>query len=233
MVGISKQCKGGTLHLIKIPEKYKAQVAKRAEKALAGASELFVYRKAVETVIFSSTPEYVIPEVGVGAYATMQGVIIVNIDFSRRDIIKVIQKEFPSMLYHEFSHVVRASVYKNLYATLIESLITEGIASYVEKKLFRKKVPYIEPIRNERKYWSQVQEGMNRNTYDYSEWFYGTKKLPRWIGYRLGYLIVNSFMEQQKNLSLAQLVRTKSFEILREFQFLTSPQNRHSHPKDL
>jgi len=231
MVGISKQCKGGTLHLIKIPKKYKTQVSKGAEKALAGASELFVYRKAVETVVFSSTSEYVIPEVGVGAYTTRQGVIIVNVDFSRRDITKVIQKEFPSTLYHEFSHVVRASVYKKLYATLIESLITEGIASYVEKKVSRKRVPYIKPIRNERRFWFQLQKSMNRDTYDHGEWFYGKKKLPRWIGYRLGYLIVNSFMEQQKNLSLAQLVRTKSFEILREFQFLTSPK-KHSHPKN-
>jgi len=233
MVGISKQYKGGAVHLIKIPKKYKTQVAKRAEKSLAGASKLFIYRKPVETVIFSSAPEYVIPEVGLGAYTTRQGVIIVNVDFSRRDITKVIQKEFPSTLYHEFSHVVRASVYKKLYATLIESLITEGIASYVEKKVFRKKVPYIEPIRNERKYWLQLQKSMNRNTYDHGEWFYGKKKLPRWIGYRLGYLIVNSFMEQQKNLSLAKLVRTRSFEILRGFQFLTSSGNRHSHPKNL
>jgi len=221
MVGISKQCKGGTLHLIKIPKKYKVQVSKCAEKALAGASELFVYQKPVETVIFSSIPGYVIPEVGAGACAIMQGDIVVNIDFSRRDITKVIQKELPSMLYHEFSHVVRASVHKNLYTTLIESLITEGIASYIEKKVFRKKVPYIEPIKNERKYWLQVQKNMYRNTYDHGEWFYGTKKFPRWIGYRFGYLIVNSFMEQQKNLSFAQLVKTKSFEVLREFQFLT------------
>lgn len=221
MVGLSEQCKKGTLHLIKIPKKYKTQVAKRAEKALAGASELFVYRKAVEVVIFSSIPEYVIPEIGLGAYTTLQGAIIVNIDFSRRDTMKVIQKELPSTLYHEFSHVVRSSVYKNLYATLIESIITEGIASYVEKKISRKKVPYIEPIRNERKYWVQLRKAMDRNAYDHGKWFFGTKKLPRWIGYRLGYLIVDSSMKQQKNLSLAQLVRTKSCDILRGFQFPT------------
>ncbi|MEK9178498.1 MAG: DUF2268 domain-containing putative Zn-dependent protease [Patescibacteria group bacterium] len=219
MANVSKQCKGGTLHLIKIPQKYKVQVAKIAEKTLTGAGELFAYQKPVETVIFSSIPEFVIPEVGIGAHATMQGDIVVNIDFSRRDIAKVIQKELPSTLYHEFSHVVRADAHKNLYTTLIESLITEGIASYIEKKVFRKKVPYIEPIKNERKYWLQTQKNMRKNTYDHGEWFYGTKKLPRWIGYRLGYLIVNSFMEQQKNLSFAQLVRTKSSEVLRELRF--------------
>lgn len=220
MTGILKQCKRGTLHLIKIPKKYRVQVAKTAERALAGASELFAHSKPVETVIFSSIPEFVIPEVGIGANATIQGDIIVNIDFSRHDIKRVIQKELPSALYHEFSHVVRASVHKKLYATLNESFITEGIASYIEKETFPKKIPYIEPIKNEGKYWLQAQKIMNKNFYDHGEWFFGTKKLPRWIGYRLGYLIVNSFMECQKNLTLAQLVETKSRNVLQEFQLL-------------
>ncbi len=206
--------------MIKIPKKYKVQVAKTAERALAGASELFMYRKPVETVIFSSIPEFVIPEVGIGANATIQGDIIVNINFSRHDIKRVIQKELSSALYHEFSHIVRANFHKKLYATLNESLITEGIASYIEKKIFQKKIPYIAPIKNERKYWLRAQKIMYEKTYDHSEWFFGAKKLPRWIGYRLGYLIVNSFIEHQKNLTLAHLVRIKSQKLLREFHLL-------------
>ena len=202
---------------MKIPKKYRAQVVQIAEKALVGTSRLFAYRKPVETVIFSSFPGFVIPEVGIGAHAIMQGDIVVNIDFSRNDIKKVIQKELFPTLYHEFSHVVRASAHKNLYATLGESLITEGIASYVEKKVFRKKVPYIEPIKNEKKYWLLAQKNIDMQVYNHSEWFFGTKKLPRWIGYRLGYLIIDRFMERQKNFNLARLVRTKSQNILQEF----------------
>lgn len=218
MVDAFKQCRGGTLHLVKIPGKYKVMVAKIAGKALAGISELLAHRKPVETVIFSSIPEFVVPEVGIGAHATMQGDIVVNINFSRRDIKKVIQKELPSTIYHEFSHVVRASVHESLYATLGKSLVTEGIASYIEKGLFQKKVPYVEPIKNERKYWLQAQKIMRKSAYDHGEWFYGTKKLPRWIGYRLGYLIVKSFVERQKNVSFARLVRINSSDVLKEFK---------------
>ncbi|MBI1984929.1 MAG: hypothetical protein HYS60_02340 [Candidatus Wildermuthbacteria bacterium] len=218
MPNISKQCKGGTLHLVKIPGKYRVQVAKIAERVLIEASKLFAYRKPVETVIFSSTPYFVTPEVGIGAHATIQGDIVVNIDFSRRDIKRVIQKELSSAIYHEFSHMVRASVHKKLYATLSESLITEGIASYIEKKVFRKKVLWIESIKNEREYWLQARKSMYKKDYDHNEWFFGTKKLPRWIGYRLGYLLVSSFMKRQKNLSLSQLVRVRSSEILQGLQ---------------
>ena len=132
MASVSKQCKRGTLHLIKIPAQYKKEIGKTAEQVLARASEFFAYRKPVETVIFSSISWFVIPEVGIGAHAITQGDIVVNIDFSRRDIKRVIQKELSPTLYHEFSHVVRASIHKNLYATLGESIVTEGLASYIE-----------------------------------------------------------------------------------------------------
>src|SRR3989344_7575893 len=129
MLKIHKLCKGGSLHLIKTPKNYVPQIARVTEKTLAEAGELFAYRKPVEIVIFSSIPDFVIPELGIGAHATIQGDVVVNIDFSRRDIKHIIQKELSPTLYHEFSHVVRASIYRDLYATLSESLITEGIAS--------------------------------------------------------------------------------------------------------
>ena len=202
--------------MIKTPKNYVPQIARVTEKTLAEAGELFAYRKPVEIVIFSSIPDFVIPELGIGAHATIQGDVVVNIDFSRRDIKHIIQKELSPTLYHEFSHVVRASIYRDLYATLSESLITEGIASYIERKIFRKKIPYIEPIKNERKYWLQARKNMKKKPYNHSEWFFGYGKLPRWIGYRLGYLLVESFMKRQKNRTLAQLVRTKSNEIFAE-----------------
>jgi len=211
-------CRGGTLHLIKIPPTYQKVVEKNAKHALANASELLLYHKPVETVIFSSTRAFIIPEGGIGAHAIIQGDIVVNIDFSRRDIKKVLEKELPPALYHEFSHIVRKASRPNLYETLIESLITEGIASYIEKKVFRKRVLYVEPIKSEQKYWSKVKKNMRKKRYSHAEWFFGNGELPRWIGYRLGYLLVDSFMKHHRNLSLAQLVRIKPSEIIQRSQ---------------
>lgn len=220
MSRVYKQCKGGTLHLIKIPLKYRSQISQTAKQALANASKLFGYHRYVEIVIFSSAPDFVIPQVGIGAHATIQGDVVVNIDFLRRDITRVIKNELPSTLYHELSHVVRKSVHQDLYETLLESLVTEGIASYIEKKVFGKNVPYIKRIRNEREYWQKARKDMNKKTYNHAEWFFGRGKLPRWIGYRLGYLLVDSFMKRRKNLSFAQLARTESRKVARESQLL-------------
>lgn len=215
---LHKQCKGGTLHLVRVPTKYEKEVTRTARKTLIDVSGLLMYHKPIETVIFSSTQEFVIPESGIGAHAIIQGDIVVNIDFSRHDVKKILKKELPSTLYHEFSHIVRKTVHPSLYETLIESLVTEGIASYIEQKVFRKRVPYVERIRNEEKYWLKAQKSMGEKTYNHAEWFFGRGKLPRWIGYRLGYLLVDSFMKQRRNFSLAQLVRTKPSEVIQGYQ---------------
>lgn len=222
MINTSLRCREGNLHLIKIPPKYKQQVLKIAKKSLTEAIELFKYEKSVETVIFASSPEFVIPETGIGAHALLQGDIVINIDFSRKDALSVIQKELASTIYHEFSHVVRQSVNKKLFDNLFESLIAEGIASYIEATLFSKNVPYVSPIKNEKKYWIGAQKDFNNSKYDHYEWFFGTKKLPRWIGYRLGYLLINSFTEKNK-LSISKLTRIKSSEVLKHFHEIFLP----------
>ena len=216
MTGVSQQCEGGMLHLIKIPRKYGVQVAKTAERALVQAGELFAYRKPVEVVVFSSYPEVVIPELGIAGKSIYEGDIVIDIDFSRKDIPHVINKELPSTLLHEFSHIVREATV-GYGKTLLGALISEGIGSYVENKLLRRTMPYTKPIRHELKYWQKAKRFLGKKTYNHFEWFFGRGKLPRWIGYRLGYLLVDSFMQRQENLSLEQLVRIKSHEVLRAF----------------
>lgn len=50
---------------------------------------------------------------------------------------------------------------------------------------------------------------------DHGEWFYATKKLPRWIGYRLGYLLVEGYMKNNPKTSFAELVRLDAKKILK------------------
>lgn len=204
--------------MIKIPKEYKREVGITAEKSFDKAGELFVFQKSVEVIILPKISEIVIPEIGIGAITDHQGYIYISIDFSRRDIKKIIKEQLPLTIYHELSHIIRMHLFGNLVKNLLDNLIAEGIASYIEKEVFNKRISYIEPIQNEMRYWRKAQKILRKKKYNYEDrsgWFYGTKKLPRWIGYRLGYLLVDSFMQRQKNLSLAQLIRTKSSEVLR------------------
>ena len=212
------KCKRGNFHLIKIPGRYIRSIEKSALSALREARVLFQYEKPIEVVVFSSISAIVIPELGIGAHALSQGDIVVNIDFARKDIVKIIQRELPSTLFHEFSHVVRGSVIKDPYAILLDALITEGIASYIEKHIYKYAVPYIRHIKNEDQLWKKAQRILRKKNYtwnDHAEWFLGGGKLPRWIGYRLGYLMVLSYMKHYRNTSMADLTRMKASKILK------------------
>lgn len=214
MSKIAQQCKSGTLHLVKIPEKYKEKIGMIAEKSFDDAGKLFAFQKPVEAVIFPNIPEMVISEMGIGGITTDRGDIVISMDFSRRNIKNIIEKHLPTTIYHELSHAVRGTWE---YQTLLESVVGEGIASYIETKIFNVKIPYIEPIQNEMKYWKQAQENwQKKQSYEERrEWFFGSKKLPRWIGYRLGYLMMEGYMKSRPEISFAQLVRLDAGEILK------------------
>ncbi|MCH7605213.1 hypothetical protein IID24_04480 [Patescibacteria group bacterium] len=214
-----EKCYGGNLHLIKIPKRYVRSVEISALSALHEVKDLFHYDKPIEILIFSAVPAFVIPELGIGARAYDYGYIMINLNFSRKDIIRTIKKELPSTLLHEISHIIRSEALPNYYTTLLERLVTEGIGSYVEKHVRSNTVPYILPIKNEQIYWRKAKKKLDDRNFswekDHSEWFFGEGKLPRWIGYRLGYLIVSDYMKNHKNTSIADLTQMKASEILK------------------
>lgn len=188
---------------------YRAEIARIAQDALDEASEIFDFSKLVELVIFSTSAHFVIREIGMSAYASLEGFITCMFDFARRDIEKVIQRELRPSLFHELSHIVRVDLFGNLMANLPENMVSEGIACYIEKKMGGK-VPYTKPIEGEMKYWQKAKKMMAKKEYTYEdrqEWFVGAGKLPRWIGYRLGYLLVAEYMKKHPKISVAELVR--------------------------
>ena len=213
------KCKGGNLHLIKIPKRYIRSVERSALGAFKEVRVLFKYEKPVEIVVFSSIPGMVIPELGIIGHALGQGDIVIDIDFQRKDVAKIIQKELPNSLFHEFSHIVRGTITKIPGTTLLEDFIIEGIGSYIEKHICKNVPPYIKPIKNEELLFKKAKRAFQKKSYtwrDHVVWFYGQGTLPRWIGYRLGYLIVSGYMKNNKNTSMADLTRMKASEIFKK-----------------
>jgi len=230
MAKANKQCKEGNVHLVKIPEECRAEIANIAKETLDEASEIFDFQKPVDLVIFSTSAQFVIPELGMAAYASREEFMICMFDFSRRDIEKIIEKEFKATLFHEFSHIVRADLFGNTMVDLFEDMVSEGIASYVEKKMGGK-TPYTNPIADEMKYLQKAKRMMVKKDYtyeDHQEWFYGVGKLPRWIGYRLGYMLVEHYMKKHPKTSFAELVRLEAKAILQYEKDLTFLNSRSS-----
>ncbi len=204
--------KTGSVCLIGIPRQYTEKIGRVAADALkVGCTELG-YRNRVGLAIFAAQSFFVIPELGVGGEAIGTSGIVVRVDFSRRDIERIIREEVPATIYHELAHLVREQSV-GAGSTLLDALVSEGIACFVEQSLCPKRqIPYVASIKNEERIWKKAVPILLRKKYDHAEWFFGTKAIPRWAGYRLGYLIVSKFFAKQPT-SLPRLVRMPSRDI--------------------
>lgn len=215
----SKNCEKGNIHLIGMPPKERGAVLVRSIKALDKARELLKYEKQVDVVVIEAQNFFVIPKLGIGGSAIGKSCIEVKIDFSRKDLRKIIEVELPSTIYHELAHLVREDSvgYGN---TLLDSFASEGISCFVEKSILpNRKIPYIQKIKNEHNLWDKAKKLLGKTKYNYSEWFFGSGKLPNWTGYRLGYLIVEGFAKGN-DISLAELSRLDSKAILKGSKLL-------------
>lgn len=209
----SEICKNGNIHLIGVPENRIETISRVAIESLNEAKNLLKYDCRVEVIIIEAQDFFVIPQLGITGSAIGKSCIEIKIDFSRNDLRNIIEVEIPATIYHELSHLVRENSlgYRN---TLLDSIISEGVACYIEKSVIPREIPYIQPIKDENSLWSKAKESFNDSKYNHSVWFFGAGELPNWIGYRLGYLLVEKYMKKH-NKELSELSIIPSKEIFR------------------
>lgn len=215
----SKICEKGNIHLVGMLSKERSAVLARSIKALAKALKLLKYDKQIDVVVIEAQEFFVIPKLGIGGSAIGKSCIEIKIDFSRKDLRKIIDVELPATIYHELAHLVRKDSF-GYGNTLLDSFVSEGVSCFVEKSILpNRKIPYIQKIKAEQKLWNKAKKLLGKTKYNYSEWFFGSGKLPNWTGYRLGYLIVASSVKKD-SVPLAKLVRMSSKEILSKSELL-------------
>jgi uncharacterized protein YjaZ len=139
-------------------------------------------------IVFLYAPEWVIPELGVGANSPGSYNIDVRLDPQLKNLKE--NDIFLSIL-HEGHHCMR---WRNpgYGTTLGEALISEGLAC-----LFEEEIGGVPPI------YSQVQisaqdidrarQSFHKKTFNHAEWFFGTKKMIRWFGYTYGYQLCKAY----------------------------------------
>lgn len=214
----NKVCNQGNIHLVGIPTKYQTKVSNYVLEGLDSATSILKYTKNIDVVIFRAEAWEVHPKMSVSAFTLGRSQRIdFKINFARKNIIDIITTELPLTLHHEVAHVVRESTV-GYSKTLLDYFIDEGVGCFVEQCMMQnRKIPYIQKIDNEQEFWKKAQKIIFKKTNwnDSREWFFGTGSLPNWIGYRLGYLIVQKYMSNP-TIGMDKLVRMSSMEILKK-----------------
>ena len=210
-------CKEGNTHLIGIPERYQAKISARAIEGLNNAVQILKYKENIDVVIYAAESWEVPSKMPLYGFTVgKSNRIDIKIDFSRKNIDHIINVELPMIMHHEVSHVVRHNIigYSN---TLLDYLVDEGIGCFVEQSMMsQRKIPYIQKIKDEQMYWQEARKILvEKITWDDSrKWFVSKEVRPRWIGYRLGYLLIREFMNKN-TVGLDVLARMKSKDILK------------------
>ena len=205
-------CKSGNIHLIGIQKEFRTKVEEAVKNGFDGASKLLKYQDLVDIAIFDSEEWDIHNKLNLSAHARVY-YIDIKICFYKKDLDLeyLLNINLPATIYHELTHVVRANSVG--YAeNLLQDIIDEGVACYVEEVCgLSPKQPYISPIKEEEKYIEEACKHFeDKLTSDlHSKWFYGSRDLPEWIGYRIGYLMVKKYIEVNK-ISIDELVRARA-----------------------
>ena len=210
-------CKEGNIHLIGVPETYRAKVSARAIEGLNNAGVILKFKEKIDVIIYGAELDEVSSKMPLSAFTTGRSFRIdFKIPFFRKNIDHIINVELPMIMHHEVSHVIRHNTigYSN---SLLDYITDEGIGCFIEQSIMpERKIPYIQKHDDEQMYWREAKEILFKKiTWDDSrKWLVSQEIRPRWIGYRLGYLLVREFMD--KNIvGLDVLTRMKSKDILK------------------
>ncbi|MBU9713264.1 DUF2268 domain-containing protein [Evansella tamaricis] len=141
---------------------------------------------------------------------------------------EVTQKEKQALMIHEYHHICRLHHHGHTEdsVSLLESIVMEGLAEWEVKKQIGSEylAPWVKLYSNEFlwKWWERViQEKITlRGRKRHTAYMYGGKYgFPKWLGYNIGFRMVESFAEKNDNLNSLELVQMPAEKILHESFF--------------
>ncbi|OZM58251.1 hypothetical protein CIB95_01375 [Lottiidibacillus patelloidae] len=136
---------------------------------------------------------------------------------------KVSLKGLLAVITHEYHHVCRLKHSKKDLPdfSLLDSLLIEGLAEFAVEEYVGAKhlAPWCNRYNKKvlKRFWeSTMKNNLNLiGKKNHHSFLYGNEsKLPKWIGYSIGYDIVKSIIKQNTHYKTADLLNKKSEELL-------------------
>ncbi len=185
----------------------------RAAKALDITSDVNV------TVYFNA--DWTIPSTGENGYTPTADWVQLSVDVTGKThpVDTVLEKRLPVTVYHELAHVRRWET-TGFGSTFIEELISEGLACMFEVEqcehdimpLFFASEKEIEKLLT----LVRAHKKDLAKNYNYTEWFTkGSKEIPKWLGYKVGYYILTEVKRLHPAHSVPTLIALPAKDILR------------------
>ena len=133
-----------------------------------------------------------IPERGHGGRVRSAGLITLLMDPDNPHFVENLGEPLERAVAHELHHAMRRDAAPR-GRRLLDSLVMEGLAGrFVEELYGSEPEPWECAVSGEllAEVAAHARPHALHDGYDHREWFYGTRALPRWAGYTLGYELV-------------------------------------------
>ncbi|MBF2073006.1 MAG: hypothetical protein IGS50_04480 [Synechococcales cyanobacterium C42_A2020_086] len=189
------------LHILNAHDKftpYQEQIKNAFALSVQRVTELFPISNV--DVVFYLDSELVIPEFGIGGYSPSGDRIMIAADPDNVNFTASLKNEFLTTLGHELHHCSRWRTvgYGN---TLLEALVSEGLACHFETELRPSIIPfYANALKAEEipDFFAKAVPSLSDPNYSHGEWFFGQNdEIPLHTGYTLGFELVSRYMRQQ------------------------------------
>jgi hypothetical protein len=117
------------------------------------------------------------------------------------DFRKTMRVWLPPVIAHEMHHSSRILAGPGYGSTLLQALVTEGLAQHFAEEVFpgTPKPPWDHPLSRaeEHALWKKAQLRLHDSRYDHDVWFHGAGNIPGDAGYNIGYNLVVRFLNRQ------------------------------------
>jgi uncharacterized protein YjaZ len=153
------------------------------------------------------TGKRVIPEKGHVGYAPKPGVVFVTVDPDNSALHANVDGSLERMFAHELHHAARWDG-PGYGSTLGEALVSEGLAGHFVLELVGGPPEPWErlPDGEVRSHMTHAVQEWDRTDYNHEAWFFGRRDLPRWLGYSLGFRLVERFLSEHPRSRASNLV---------------------------
>ncbi len=163
----------------------------------------------------------VIPDVGIGGSTDARtGEVLVSMDArSPLGLRELLTDWVPIVLAHELHHSARVLNGPGYGTNLLDTMVSEGGAEAFVREMYpdAPTIPWVQPLepQTERRAWREAREELDRldDAEVYERWFLGKGDLPRWTGYRLGYVIVRGYLRRHPDTDAAQVATLPTAEV--------------------
>jgi len=160
-------------------------------------------------IVVSHNPPNAIKELGVGGYTdSVNSTIYISLDKHKRASLPAIV----ACMHHELYHLRRHQLL-GVPITLQERAIDEGLACLYEFEVTGKIPIYARQkvaIKDIKEFSRHLKDKRDTN-----KWFFGETGIQKWLGYSLGFNLVNNY-SQHYHTSAPEILRIKSTTIYRE-----------------